>query len=140
MTWNDIPWNPTRRTLRRFAVLWFLFFGLLTLYQVLARPEKDPSPVFVFYLLGVLLGPWGMARPDSFRPVFVGSMVAAFPLNYVVSRLVLALIFYGMFMPLGLLLRLVGRDPLGRRFCPEQDSYWTTKPVAEDRRSYLRQF
>jgi len=138
--WNDIPWNPTRRTLRQFAVLWLLFFGLLTLYQVTMHDGRDFTPALVLGVLGVLLGPLGIVRPEFFRPLFVGSMVAAFPFNYVTSRLILGLIFYGMFMPLGLLFRLARRDSLGRRFCPEQGSYWTAKPVAENPRSYLRQF
>ena len=140
MMWNDIPWNPARRTLRQFAVLWLLLFGLLTLYHLAVHDEKAFTPALVLGVLGVLLAPLGMVRPEFFRPLFVGSMVAALPLNYVASQLVLALIFYGMFMPLGLLFRPARRDSLDRRFCPEQRSYWTAKPVAEDPRSYLRQF
>jgi hypothetical protein len=138
--WKDIPWNPTRRTLRRFAMLWFLFFALLAIYQAAVRHENAFTPALAFCVLGVLLGPFGIAWPGLFRPLFVGSMVAAFPLNYVTSRLVLALIFYGMFMPLGLLFRLVGRDPLGCRSHPEQRSYWLAKPGAAGPQSYLRQF
>src|SRR5207245_4267048 len=98
LMWNDIPWNPTRRTLRQFAVLWLLFFGLLTLYQVTMHDGRDFTPALVLGVLGVLLGPLGIVRPEFFRPLFVGSMVAAFPFNYVTSRLILGLIFYCLFM------------------------------------------
>jgi hypothetical protein len=67
-------------------------------------------------------------------------MVAAFPIGWVVSHLILALIFYGLFTPLAALFRLTGRDTLHRRPQPELDSYFVPKSTPADAASYLRQY
>jgi hypothetical protein len=38
------------------------------------------------------------------------------------------LVFWGLFVPLGFLLRLAGIDPLQRRFDPASPSYWRSAP------------
>ena len=49
------------------------------------------------------------------------------------------MLFFGLFTPVGLFFKLIGRDALTRRYIPEQGSYWEPKPGAADIRSYLRQ-
>ena len=73
------------------------------------------------------------------RPVFVGWMMLAFPLSWLVSHIALAIVFYGFFTPLALVFRLSGRDPLAlkRR---NTESYWQPRPQATDVRRYFRQF
>jgi hypothetical protein len=44
------------------------------------------------------------------------------------------------FTPIGLFFRLIGRDPLHRRFQPEADTYWVGRRPATDVRRYFRQF
>ena len=35
MQWSDIPFDPSRKTLRQFAGLWLVFFGGMALWQAL---------------------------------------------------------------------------------------------------------
>jgi hypothetical protein len=58
-----------------------------------------------------------------------------------VSFAMLALIFYGFFLPFGLLLRSGRRDSMKRFFEPDAPSYWLKRePAAADPGSYSRQF
>jgi len=66
-------------------------------------------------------------------------MVAAFPIGWVVSRLILSTLFFGIFTPVAFVFRLVGRDALQRYRRPQQDSCWIPKATATDPRSYFRQ-
>jgi hypothetical protein len=43
----------------------------------------------------------------------------------VTNFLLLGVFFYGIALPMGLLLRLFGRDPMARRFRPDDDTYFT---------------
>ncbi len=65
--------------------------------------------------------------------------MVTYPIGWLVSRLLLGVLFYGMFTPLGLLFRLLGRDALARRARPDASSYWITKEGPNDARSYFRQ-
>jgi hypothetical protein len=86
------------------------------------------------------LGALGFVRPHLLRPLYVAALITAFPIGWTMSRVLLACVFYGLFTPLGLLFRLLGRDVLRRRFWRERSTYWTSKPAVTDARSYFRQF
>jgi hypothetical protein len=138
MQWCDIPWRPTDRLLRQFAGLWLLGLGGLACYHVLLA--GDPVLGGVLAALSATIGPLGLVWPRAMRPLFVAWMVLAFPIGWTISRLVLAIVFYGVFTPVRLLLRLTGRDVLGRRFQPDQASYWTSRPAAGDVSRYFRPY
>ncbi len=91
-------------------------------------------------MLALTFGPLGLFWPGALRPIFVGWMVLAFPIGWTVSLLVLALIFYGLFTPMALVFRLMGRDALDRLREPDRPSYWQPKPAPADLRRYFRQF
>jgi hypothetical protein len=138
MRWSDLPFDPPPRTLRQFAGLWLIVLTALAGWQGLVHGR--PLLAAGLAALGWTLGPLGLVRPRALRPLFVAGMVAAFPLGWAVSRLLLAAVFYGVVTPLGLLLRLSGRDPLGLRPRPDPPSYWAPKPTPTDLRRYFRQF
>ena len=70
----------------------------------------------------------------------MGWMLAAVPIGWTISHLVLGIVFFAVVTPIGLLMRLLGRDPMDRRFDPNAKTYWAQRlPVgATDR--YFRQF
>ena len=138
MRWADIPFHPTRATLRQFAGLWLTFFGGLALWQGLVRGHTDLASFFA--VLALTLGPLGLIRPGWMRPIYVGWMVLAFPIGWTISQVMLALMFYGLFTPIALVFRLIGRDPLHRARRPGVESYWTPKPAPADLRGYFKQF
>lgn len=137
MTWSDIPRNPSRTTLRQFAGLWLLFFGGLGCWHLLGR--NSPLPGWLLLTLAAGVGLPGLVRPRMLRPVFVGWMMAVFPVGWLVSRALLTVLYYGMFTPVGLWFRLRGRDCL-RRTRRTSPSYWQPKPAATGVASYYRQF
>jgi hypothetical protein len=137
MQWSDIQFRPSARTLRQFAGLWLAFFGGLAAWQIFFRHEERLAEIFA--LLALAVGLPGLAWPRLIRPVYVGWMVLAFPIGWTVSQVMLALLYYGLFTPIGLLFRLVGRDPLHLRR-PATATYWSAKAIPEDPRCYFKQF
>jgi ABC-type uncharacterized transport system permease subunit len=61
-------------------------------------------------------------------------------LGAVMSAVILTLLFYLVITPLGLVMRLVGEDPMRRRFEPELPSYWIRRKSAGPARDYEKQF
>src|SRR2546421_396631 len=70
----------------------------------------------------------GLVRPALLRPLFVGWMILVFPIGWLMSRVMLAVLYYGLFTPLAVAFRLGGRDALRRRTRPAGDSYWVPRP------------
>ena len=50
-------------------------------------------------------------------------MFAVFPIGWVVSHLLLGVVYFLVLTPIGLTLRALGRDPLERRFDQSASSY-----------------
>src|SRR6202035_2117383 len=138
MHWSDITFDPPRTTLRQFAGLWLVFFGGMALWQGLARGHVGHA--LVFALIAVKIGPLGLIRPDCMRWVYVGWMILAFPIGWTVSQVMLAVMFFGLFTPVGLGFRLVGRDATPPARSPARNSYWSPKPAPADLRRYFKQF
>ncbi len=138
MQWSDIPRDPPQRTLRQFAGLWLLFLGTLAAWQAWARDNHTGATILA--LLALVVGVPGLLRPSLVRPVFVGAMIATFPLGWLVSKIILAVVYYAVFTPVALVFRLSGRDLLARRRNPAVTSYWSPKPAPAGPQSYFRQF
>ena len=89
--------------------------------------------------LGVLIGTVGLARPATIRPLFGGLMAITYPIGWVVSHVVLAVLFLGVFTRVAVLFRLIGGDALARRGPPDRTTYWLPMPAPDDVRSYFCQ-
>jgi hypothetical protein len=133
---SHLEWNPAERVLRQFTALGLALLAGLAWWH--ARQGHAASAI-VCLALAVLAGPLFLAWPRLVQPLFVGAMVLAFPIGWVVNWLALALLFYGALTPLGLLFKLCGRDALCRRSEPKLDSYWVARSTPEVR-SYFRTF
>jgi hypothetical protein len=138
MRWSDLPLSPPARTLRQFAGLWLLFFLMLACWQGLVRGNTTLG--WILAGVGVVAGLPGLLRPELVRYLFVGSLIVTFPIGWVVSFVLLAVLFYGLFTPLSLGFRLFGRDPLALRRRDAGQTYWTAKPAAVNVQSYFNQY
>ncbi|MHC4975440.1 MAG: SxtJ family membrane protein [Planctomycetota bacterium] len=65
---------------------------------------------------------------------------AAGPIGWTVSTVLLALVYFLVITPIGLMLRLFGHDPMQRGFERGRGSYWAERPQAPETRRYFRQF
>jgi hypothetical protein len=77
--------------------------------------------------LGLLLALVGALWAAGARAFHRGWMRLAVTLGHVNSRVLLTLIYYGLFLPYGVVSRLARRDPLDRR-SPPRESYWVARP------------
>jgi hypothetical protein len=134
----DVNFHPSDGILRQFAGAWLIVLGVLAAYQWLLRGNL---PVAAALLAAALLvGVAGLVRPPAVRWLFVASTVAAFPIGWVVSQVMLVVLFIGVMTPVALLFKLQGRDRLSRKRAPGHASYWKPKTTTEDMRRYLRQY
>jgi hypothetical protein len=127
----------TSRTLRQFAGLWLAFFGGFAVWEYLGRDR--PMAAVVLAILAVSVGFLGLAVPTAIQPVFMGLMAVTRPIGWVVSRVLLLILYYGVFTPVALLFRLMGRDALHRRRPSGVETYWQVKPAPAEMASYFRQ-
>ena len=131
MIFPEVSRNPPGRQLRQFS-------AILTALILIAGVARHWPIGWIGVAMAVSLA--GMVKPAVVRPVVVGWMLAVSPIRWLVSRLLLGLVFYGVVTPIGLTLRLMGHDPMRRRCDPSASSYWEPKPGPGDVSSYFRQY
>jgi hypothetical protein len=138
MKWSDLPINPTTKVLRQFAAAWLVFF--LALGGVQCWSKSRPQLGLALAIMAVVIGVAGLLRPALVRWIFVSWMVLAFPIGWLVSQVVLLLMYYGVLSPVAVFMRLRGRDVLNRKPAPERTTFWATKEAPHDVRSYFKQY
>ena len=84
---------------------------------------------------GLILATSAAAKPQAPRRLHVGFMTIASAIGRAIFGVALLLLYYVVFTPLGLLLRLLGRDALDLRNRPNQATYWKPKSDSDGLRA-----
>jgi Saxitoxin biosynthesis operon protein SxtJ len=134
----EMNWRPSNRDLRVFAVVQLIVAGVVG-WLLHRRLGWDAAAIAVAGS-SCAATVVGFVSPQILRPLFVAWMLAAFPLGWLMSHLLLACVYYGVVTPIGFALRLSGRDSLQLRSKPDIGTYWVTRPESPDSSRYFRQF
>lgn len=78
-----------------------------------------------------------LIRPRWFRGFYRGGMTVSFHIGQTIGKVLLTFFFFLVVTPLGLLLRLMGKDLLHLKKHPEEDTWWRS---AKDNREFDRMF
>ena len=78
--------------------------------------------------------------PAARRPIYLGWMYATLPIGWVLAHVALGLVYFLVMTPIGLAIRLLGKDPMDRRPDPGAASYWRARRPTTDPKRYFRQF
>lgn len=81
----------------------------------------------------------GIIRPKIFQPVYGCWMVFAKAISELITAALLIAVFYLVVTPIGLFLRLTGKDLLGLKMNGSR-SYWLKKEEDIGKDSYLKQY
>lgn len=138
MSLLDPKTTPSLKERRLFGVLALAFFAGLSLAMGL-KSGHWALPVGVTAVSAVITAAYYRV-PALQLPLYRTWMLLAFPIGWVVSHLVLGVAWYLVLTPIGLVMRLLGRDVLQRRVEPERASYWSEHHTGGDPAGYFRQF
>lgn len=86
------------------------------------------------WVVCAVLGAWALIAPQSLGRVYYWWMRFALLLSRITTPIILGIVFYLVVMPVGLIMRLVGHDPMARRLDDGLKSYRVTteKPSREN--------
>jgi len=135
----EIDWHPGPKQLRVFGVSGFVASAVLATVLILLW-----RVALVWALLALAVGlailACSLVSLRAARYLYIVLTAVALPIGFLVSLVLLALFYFLLLTPVGLLFRLIGRDPLCRRFDSSCDSYWVPRksPGGPDR--YFHQF
>ena len=117
--------DPSPRALRQFGLV---VGGVLAAAAGVLAWRRGVSPVaWGLGSAGGALLAAGLVAPGALRPVRRVWMAAALVMGAVMTRVILTVAWALLFVPTGLVLRAVGKDPLQRRPDPDAETYWIRK-------------
>ena len=127
--------NPTNRQLRQFGVV-----GLVVLPSVTWLWTLDLVAVCWAGAAGLGACGIGFVAPTILKPVYLGLTIATMPIGLILGEVVMLLIYFGLFLPMSIVFRIIGRDALKRRTQNGEESFWQKKKRPTSVRNYYHQF
>ncbi|MHC4195738.1 MAG: hypothetical protein ACYSYU_06205 [Planctomycetota bacterium] len=139
MSLMEINWNPADKELRNFgkiaitasvlaAVLLYLTNNLALRWCVIIAGIG--LICFLSSILSITLARW----------IYLGLTLITFPIGIAVSSVLLAIFYYLLLTPIGLIFRLMRRDSLRRKFDPDAKSYWIVRKLPDNLKHYFNHF
>lgn len=129
--------QPSRRHLIQFGVAWVLFFLLLAL---LTAGKSAPETLWMLSLLAILPPLIGRCFPGFLRLLYVALAVVTFPIGYVVSYGILAVLYYLVLTPTGILLRLIKPGFFPKKPDSSLLTYWHTRTASRTPNDYFKPY
>ena len=133
----ELKTNPTARDLKWFGLILLAFFGVVG-GIVWLRSGSLAIPRIIWGA-GVVRAAIYYAIPPARKPMFVGWSYLTYPIGFVVSHVLLAVLFFGVFTTVGLVMRLFGYDPMRKTFDRSATTYWVRHEESADVSRYFRQ-
>jgi hypothetical protein len=127
-------WSPETRILRQFG--WITCAAGLAVGGFVWSGWTAAAAVIV----GLLSGVASLVRPALNRPLYVLLSAITYPIGVVLSVVVLAVLFYMIVTPIGILVRMFGHDPLDRGQRPRSTTYWVDARPPRPKEDYFRQY
>ncbi|MES2792212.1 MAG: SxtJ family membrane protein [Planctomycetota bacterium] len=135
----EINWEPSKKELRQFAGIWFPLACAMLCFIAYKATGSWLWPALLGSV-GAVLAVIAFVKPVVAQRLFVGWMIAAYPIGWTISHILMGLIYYLLITPMGLIMRCCGRDAMGRKFDPSRDSYWVPHQAPQDKKRYFRQY
>ncbi len=142
----EVRRNPSKAELNWFGLIFLAVFGVMGLVFwgkgsfIFGTGARPPIASWVVWTLAATVFVVYYAVPPLRKKIYVGFILAVYPIGYVFSHIILGAIFYLLFTPIGLIMKLVGYDPLHRAVEPGAATYWKPHRTGDDPSRYLKQF
>jgi Saxitoxin biosynthesis operon protein SxtJ len=144
VTLVPIDWFPTASKLTRFGYLsacFIIAFGWLAAHG--HRPfgvDIGRSGALAFYASGAAVFLLSTITPRVLLLLYVPLVALSSPIGYVLSYVVLGVVFFGIMLPIGLLLRRIGREPIRQGSAVDVATYWLSSRPPRVKEDYFRQY
>ncbi len=94
----------------------------------------------IFTYIGLVFIVLGYIIPIALKPLYFVWMIIAIILGWVMTRVILSIVFYLVITPIGIITRILGEDFLSLKNS-ETKSYWNNRDsIIENNQDYEKQF
>ena len=116
---NETQMN--NQDLRKFGLVTGFIFAAL--FGLLFPWLFDHTIPYWPWILGSTLSFWAIVHPRSLNPVYTLWMKIGHVLGWINTRIILAIMFYLLFFPIAIIMKIFGKDPMYKKLDSELASY-----------------
>jgi hypothetical protein len=139
MSLIEINWYPKHKELRNFAIIALIASLLIaSILYVVKGVRIQWAAIVVAAGFAIFLSSFISLKLT--RIIYLGLILVTFPIGWAISMILLTAFYFLLLLPLGLFFRMLGRDPLCRKFEPEAKSYWLTRREPDSLDRYFHQY
>jgi len=121
--------KPSKQELRKFGLVFGAFFALI--FGVVIPLFRNGWVLFSDYsnlltwpwLIAIISVGWALINPASLHLLHRPWMAFAELAAWINTRIIMLILFYFVILPFGLVMRLIGHDPMRRKFDSKVSSY-----------------
>lgn len=143
---KEINWNPDTKERKKFALSLLIGFPAIGILLLLLGWIK--TGVWDKNLnLSLWIGGIGFFAGIAFyifhqisKPFYIIWYFLASCIGFVISNLVLALFYYLILTPFGIVRQIVSKDSFPKTFDKSKKTYWQDAPQVDDIKRYYKQF
>lgn len=136
--WDEIrKIKSDKKALREFGFVMAAFFGIIGVVAMFRGRAHFVHLLSVAMAFGIL----ALTLPRVLLPLQKAWMALSIVIGFFMSRLIMVILFYGVLTPIGVVMRVFGKDVLDEKIDKNKASYWHIRPKeAKAKESYENQF
>ena len=90
-----------------------------------------------FYGIGIIVLCLGLFAPGTLKNVYAVFLKLAHALGWFNTRLILIIIYFLLIAPIAIIMKILGKDPLCRKICKKESSYWIKRQTIRSAKDQL---
>ncbi len=141
---SEINWKPDKTEIRKFGrtvLIGFIVISVILALLHFSGLKQSPKMLMLVNSLlvaGISIFLLSLISTSISKPIYMIWFFVAACMGTVVSNLILIIFFLLIFTPIGLFMRLLGRDPL--KLKAPKSSNWDDYKTKTDLKRYYRQY
>lgn len=120
------PNSIKRKDLRNFALIWTFIFTVISVFPLI-KGEGELRLWAIIVAAAFLI--IGLFIPNILKYFYIYWVKFGEIMGNIVSKVILTLLFFIVFFPVGLVFRLMGKDLLSKKLDKNTNSYWINREI-----------
>jgi len=106
--------------LKMFAIIWSAIFGIMAILPILKGEDIKIWAIIVAFIFNII----AFTKPQILTQFYKIWMKFGEFIGGIMSKVMMTLLYFGIFTPISLFFKLIGKDLLNKRLDRSKSSYW----------------
>ena len=117
--------HPSKKELKSFLLIFAGILLFIALYPII---QSQPIRIWLLPIVSMLLV-FGLMKPQYASGVYKVWMSVSEAIGNLISKIIMTILFFGVFTPIAILLKLLNKDLLHKRIERNSTTYWSTREL-----------